>query len=339
MSGYIGSKAVVVSNGAERKKTYSITGTTTSLTGLSYTVNQVHVFHNGVRLVDGTDFTATNGNSITLTNAAQAGDEVVVISYAGYQVSDTVSASQGGTFSSDVEINGDLTVDTNTLYVDSTNNNVGVGTSSPSYPLHTVLGAGESNGVGFLNAAGQGINFYTDSTASNADVFFDQGASGAALVFRQNATERMRIDASGYLIVPNGVTLGTSAGTYSAANTLDDYEEGTWTPVPDNGSFTSVNSTYTKIGSLVRITFDALVGTGGGSIIYGLPFTPADTTGFTPYFAAQDLPSGCLGMGWAIGGGATPIYVRSYRDNAGFVQTGLTSGATIHVDFTYRTTA
>lgn len=88
MAGYIGTKASVVSSGAERKKVFSITGTTTSLTGLSYTPNQVHVFHNGVRLVDGTDYTATNGTSITLVTAAENGDEVVVISYATFQAAD-----------------------------------------------------------------------------------------------------------------------------------------------------------------------------------------------------------------------------------------------------------
>ena len=91
MAGYIGSKASVVSSGAERKKTFAITTSTTSLTGLAYTVNQVHVFHNGIRLVDGTDYTATNGTTITLTNAAANGDEVVVVSYAAFQTSDTVS--------------------------------------------------------------------------------------------------------------------------------------------------------------------------------------------------------------------------------------------------------
>ena len=55
MAGYIGSRASVVSSGAERKKTFDITGTTTVLTGLSYTPTFVHLFHNGVRLVDGTD--------------------------------------------------------------------------------------------------------------------------------------------------------------------------------------------------------------------------------------------------------------------------------------------
>jgi hypothetical protein len=99
MAGYIGTKAAVVTPGAERKKVFSITTTTTSLTGLAYTPGFVHVFHNGVRLVDGTDYTATNGTSLTLTTAAQNGDEVVVISYATFQTSDTVSASAGGTFS------------------------------------------------------------------------------------------------------------------------------------------------------------------------------------------------------------------------------------------------
>jgi len=212
MAGYIGSPAVVVSNGAERKKTYSITGTTTSLTGLNYTVNQVHVFHNGVRLVDGTDFTATNGNSITLTNAAQAGDEVVVISYAGYQVSDTVSASGGGTFNDDIEINGDLTVDTNTLYVDSTNNRVGVGTVSPDQRLHlsgtgtqsirientntnlivgSVVGQIEFEGND-LGASGvtAAVKAVADSVTGKAALVFDTGTAGSA-------SEAMRIDSSG----------------------------------------------------------------------------------------------------------------------------------------------
>jgi len=93
MAGYIGSKASVVSSGAERKKTFTITGATTSLTGLNYTVGKVHVFQNGVRLVDGTDYTATNGTTITLTVAAQSGDNVVVISQASYQVADAVLTS------------------------------------------------------------------------------------------------------------------------------------------------------------------------------------------------------------------------------------------------------
>jgi hypothetical protein len=94
MAGYIGSKASVVSSGAERKKTFAITTSTTLLTGLSYTPTKAHVFHNGVRLVDGTDYTATDGTSITLNSAAESGDEVVVISYAGFQVADAYTQAE-----------------------------------------------------------------------------------------------------------------------------------------------------------------------------------------------------------------------------------------------------
>ena len=94
MAGYIGSKASVVSSGVERKKTYSITGSTTSLTGLNYTVGKVHVYQNGVRLLDGTDYTATNGTSITLTVAAQSGDNVVVVSQASFQLSESYTSTE-----------------------------------------------------------------------------------------------------------------------------------------------------------------------------------------------------------------------------------------------------
>ncbi|MDC1500499.1 hypothetical protein N8388_04580 [Octadecabacter sp.] len=118
MAGYIGSKAAVVSSGAERKKTFDITTSTTSLTGLNYTVGQVHVFHNGVRLVDGTDYTATNSTSITLTAAAENGDQVVVISYASFQVADAYTqaeadaefvAKSGDTMTGDLDVTGTVT--------------------------------------------------------------------------------------------------------------------------------------------------------------------------------------------------------------------------------------
>jgi len=109
MAGYIGSKASVVNSGAERKTVITATAGQTSLTGLSYTPTQVHVFQNGVRLVDGTDYTATNGSSITLTVGASTNDQIVVVSYATVEISDAVSASSGGTFSGNVVVNDTIT--------------------------------------------------------------------------------------------------------------------------------------------------------------------------------------------------------------------------------------
>ena len=218
MAGYIGSSASVVTSGAERKKVYSITSTTTSLTGASYTPNFVHVFHNGVRLVDGTDYTATDGNTITLTTAAENGDEVVVVSYATFQTSDTVSASAGGTFSNDVAVTGDFTVDTNTLHVDSTNNRVGVGTSSPSVDLHI------SSSAGSLRLEDSDLGHYGGMIQSGGALYIDADFGGTAGVagnmrFRvAGGTEAMRIDASGNV----GIGTSSPASLVHANNTSGD---------------------------------------------------------------------------------------------------------------------
>ena len=104
--------------------------------------------------------------------------------------------------SGNLTVSGNLTslgiddnADATAITIDS-NENVGIGTS-PSYKLHTLIGSGEANGVGILNTSGQGLNIYTDSTAANADVSIDQGATGAAIIFRQNGTERLRLAGGG----------------------------------------------------------------------------------------------------------------------------------------------
>ncbi len=77
--------------------------------------------------------------------------------------------------------------------------------------------------------------------------------SGVNLIFEQDGVERMRILSGGGL---------TFNGDTAAANALDDYEEGTWTPIlgnatqdvaPANHSSVSTVGTYTKIGRVVTI--------------------------------------------------------------------------------------
>ena len=79
-----------------------------------------------------------------------------------------------------------------------------------------------------------------------------------------------------------GIYLGVTSAT--AANLLDDYEEGTWTPVALFANDTSSNQagTYTKIGNVVTacftITFSA-TSFGVPQGFSGLPFTSANVTG------------------------------------------------------------
>jgi hypothetical protein len=98
------------------------------------------------------------------------------------------------------------------------------------------------------------------------------------------------------LYLSGGVYLG---GT-GAANKLDDYEFGTWTPTVTSsvGTITSVTSqigTYTKIGRLVTLQYQfniATLGTASGNIIVsGMPFTE-DNTEITYYAGVHRARSG-----------------------------------------------
>jgi len=310
MAGYIGSKASVVSSGAERKKTFSITGTTTSLTGLSYTVNQVHVFHNGVRLVDGTDYTATDGSTITLTNAAQAGDEVVVISYAGYQVSDTVSASQGGTFSGALDVNASsatvLTVDrasTDGTVIDVQKD----GTSVGSIGVNTdrVYLATTSKGVCIDQSAARMIP--TDASGNTNDANMDVGQSNG----------RWKD-----LYLSGGVYLG---GTTSS-NYYSDYEIGAWTPSFSStfteGSFNTatgfslVDGEYIKKGHEVTCIAEFKVANTTGNLAAGdnfsitnssLPFVPISGQGSLYDLAGYMMGYNSVGNGINASGCVIPL--------------------------------
>ena len=112
-----------------------------------------------------------------------------------------------------------------------------------------------------------------------------------------------------------GITFPATASASTNANTLDDYEEGTWTPtyVASTTDFTSItyqaqNGTYTKIGRLVIVnvtmsTNSITAGAAAGEVyIDGLPFTPIQngSNGTVLYGAtnwAGDNPDGWTTFG------------------------------------------
>ena len=79
-----------------------------------------------------------------------------------------------------------------------------------------------------------------------------------------------------------GIKFPATQAPSSDANTLDDYEEGTWTPGGFGITFSSATGKYTKVGNLVTVWFSATFPTtSNGNIAYilGLPFTPSFDSG------------------------------------------------------------
>ena len=139
-----------------------------------------------------------------------------------------------------------LTVDTNTLVVDAASNDVGIGTTTPnkssSSNALTVNTGTAANYAALELSSNDTLNWYIN--ANNAAVF-DVTQGTRSRIFFTNGSERLRIQSGG------GISFN---GDTAAANALDDYEEGTWTPtLGGNTSYTSQAGRYTKIAFLFTV--------------------------------------------------------------------------------------
>ena len=168
----------------------------------------------------------------------------------------------------------------------------------------TSIIAGEDLGIiNFNDSSGNTfaeIAAYADANAGSGDypgrLVFSTTADGAA-----SPTEAMRINNQrelligtttrtangGVLQVSNGITFPATAVACTDVNTLDDYEEGTWTPTvigttaAGTVTYSVRNARYTKIGRTVFVEtlLNWSAGTGTGNLrVGGLPFTSGSAT-------------------------------------------------------------
>ena len=118
--------------------------------------------------------------------------------------------------------------------------------------------------------------------------------------------------ASGQTLAVNGIAFPSGQVASSDANTLDDYEEGTFTPAIDfNGGTTGIvyaarNGKYIKVGGLVNAYFYIALSNKGSSTGYinfsGLPF--ASTSG--PYCVASVWTQNSTGLSGTLIGYVAP---------------------------------
>jgi hypothetical protein len=139
----------------------------------------------------------------------------------------------------------------------------------------------------------------------------------------------------GCLQLKSGITFPATQVASSDANTLDDYEEGTFTATLNSGTFTSQVFKYTKIGNMVTVFFDVIVGTGGGDRVTNLPFTAAGTVANGIYTNAQTYAAGTTAPTAVIGGSSTVLFFRTVGTGVAFSAMTLTAGAAITGSISY----
>jgi hypothetical protein len=281
---YIGQNADGNFTTSVSKDTFSGNGSTTAFTlSEAATTNTVDVFVENIRQEPTTAY-SVDGTTLTFTAAPVTGtNNIYVVNRGPIQLSASHPAAQSlSAFSA--TITNDLTVDTSTLKVDSTNNRVGIGTNSPNGKLHvkdqTDI-AMSNNADGQLILEGNGYSGAIALNATGMQIYHNSDAR--SLIFGTNETERVRILAGGGL---------TFNGDTATANALDDYEEGTWTPTVSIGTVSTTTANYTKIGRLVHVTgilttFSNRTST-NPIVLQGLPFNIGQTD--------RAYPSGQLGV-------------------------------------------
>ncbi len=242
-------------------------------TGTSFTLNdpvgsaqELEVFVNNVRQEPGVAYTVS-GTTLTMTGSIVASDDFYVV-FQGKSVGTlTHPATQNltavdGTFTGNVDIDGTTTID-------------GL-TSSEALDVTTSTHANAS----VFKSTGNTQIMLQDTDASANDQFWGLQVSGGDFNILTCNDDRASgfstpfyIKQAGTIVSSSGIALG---GT-GAANTLDDYETGTWTPTIGATDESSSGGDYVKVGDLVFVRGQMIVGTlgsGDDDEISGLPFTP-----------------------------------------------------------------
>ena len=148
-----------------------------------------------------------------------------------------------------------------------------------------------------------------------------------------------------------GITFPATQSASSDANTLDDYEEGTFTPILADSASSSNAATmsvqegfYTKIGNTVTIQIQIVwsskgsMGSGNNTRIYGIPFNSRTNSSGYYWPALITMSSGNTGFVAGQEGGGTVITLELVNAPQSELSTSYvsTSGRLL-IQYTYRT--
>ena len=197
----------------------------------------------------------------------------------------------------DFRVEGDG--NTHALFVQASDDKVGIGVSDPGgLPLHLKVASGDNK-------------LRQETAAKDAFTLALDNSTGDTIIGTHTLYPAVRFLNAG------GIAFGSDT---AAANALNDYEEGTYTPylyaATANGSqsYSVQNGWYTKIGNFVLVYFDISLSSNSsqsGLPYATLPFTSEDRNsygGFSPW----DIDAAFAGSGNLASGYVYPNTNRLY---------------------------
>ena len=169
--------------------------------------------------------------------------------------------------------------------------------------------------------------------ASTSSGFVQSADNSGEIELQSNGTTALKVNTNEGIQILNclgvgnatpstsgaGITFPATQSASSDANTLDDYEEGTWTPSESNAGMTlsNINARYTKVGRIVfaLATFDMSSSSSSSNVVIsGFPFTVGSDSGNLSSYVTYTNKSGVLRF--RIGNNSTD---GTFRDASGNV--------------------
>ena len=252
--------------------TYNGSNTTFSLGTQVGAAAQLLVSHDGVIQLPGTDYTlASGGGSITFSTAPASGASIFIIEISG-AVGGTVTPSDNSVGVTQLN----LSDGSNGQFI-KTDGSGTLSFASVSSALDDI-----TTGDAASTLATSAGNITIDAQGSDTDIIF-KGTDGSTdttfLTLDGSAGGDLTLGANANIVFPATNVVSTNA------NTLDDYEEGNFTPTLTANSVAYDNRTgrYTKVGNkvfvecLLQWNSASFASATGQLTITGLPFAPVGT--------------------------------------------------------------
>jgi len=240
-------------NGTSDRQTYTATSGQTVFAA-TYDTGYVDVYLNGVKLLAGTDFTATNGTSITLASGAAVNDIVDIVAYGTFVLADHYSKSQSD--ARYVEVAGD-TMTGNLSFGDNDKAIFGAGSDLEVYHDGSNSRILE-NGTGFLAIGTNG-----GEISLRGDSFNDymlKAEQNSAVTLYHNALPKLATTSTG--IDVTGTVTADGLNVSAASPNID---------VSDTGTSYASQDFLTN-SSTVRATIGVERSTGGGLFVGSSPY-------------------------------------------------------------------
>ena len=282
-------------NGTSERQTYTATAGQTVFNA-TYDSGFVDVYLNGIKILDGTDFTATNGSSIVLSSGATAGDIVDIVAYGTFELADVYTQAQADVLLADkadtTYVDSELADKADISYVDAIpsslskvasnvllSGNLALASSavtkSNANITYTGNGSTQSITTGIASVdftvASNGSGYYHDRTAGDCIVKNDAGTvieSGSAVV----NTSKVHIKARN-IVVSHLVVDGIRGVSKNIATDLTDSESAGGTSPSLYGTVSAFSSSGVSVLDGSNSTYDNANGSGRTYILHQTLYT------------------------------------------------------------------